>query len=447
MHEDYGQLEDFRHVVDAAHESDIRIVLDLALSHTSNEHPWFQSSRTDREGDHADWYVWTDGDELDPTRWTFDSARGQYYHHRFADDQPDLNYDNGDVQDAMLDVLRFWLATGIDGFRLDGVPEHHDYLKRVRAELDAHHPGRILMAQPNRWPDAAAAFFGDGDECHVTANFPLMQRMFMALRREDSRPLYDILDQTPATTDGTAWSFFLRIHDELTLELVSDGERDYLAGEYEKDPRMKRNLGTRRRLAPLLENGRDDIELMYAILFSLPGSSVLYYGDEIGMGDNTSFGPSDSVRTPMQWTGDRNGGFSRADFAHLYLQPLMDPVYGFQAVNVEAQLRTPTSLLSWLRRFIALRKEHPVLGRGSYEPLGSDNPRVYGHIRRFEDETVVCVHNLATSAQPVQLDLGAYHGSVPEEMFGPTPFPAIGDLPYLLTLKPRGFFWFRLTQP
>jgi maltose alpha-D-glucosyltransferase/alpha-amylase len=434
-------------VVAAAHDADLRIVLDIALNHTSSEHPWFQSSREDRDGPHGDWYVWADGDDLDPARWTFDSARGQYYRHRFADDQPDLNYDSPEVQEAMLAVLRFWLDAGIDGFRLDAVPERHDFLKRVRAELDARGSGAILMAQPSLWPDAAAAFFGDGDECNVVSNFPLMQRMFMALRREDSRALYDILEQTPAASDGTAWSFFLRVHDELTLDLVTDVERDYLATEYEKDPRMKRNLGVRRRLAPLLENGRDDIELMYAVLFSLPGSSVLYYGDEIGMGDNTSFGPSDSVRTPMQWTGDRNGGFSRADFAHLYLQPLMDPVYGFQAVNVEAQLRTPTSLLSWLRRFIALRKEHPVLGRGSYEPLGSDNPRVFAHIRRWDDEVVVCVHNLATSAQPVQLDLGDFRGSVPVEMFGPTPFPPIGDLPYLLTLKPRGFFWFRLTQP
>jgi maltose alpha-D-glucosyltransferase/alpha-amylase len=344
----------------------------------------------------------------------------------------------------MLDVLRFWLELGVDGFRLDAVPEQHDYLKQLRAELDARYPGCVLMAQPTHWPAAAAAYFGEDDECHMLSHFPLMQRMFMALRREDSRPLYEILEQTPAASASSAWSFFLRIHDELTLELVSDEEHDYLWGEYEKDPRMKRNLGIRRRVAPLLENGRDDIELMYAMLFSLPGSSVLYYGDEIGMGDNPSVGPSDSVRTPMHWTGDRNGGFSRADFANLYLQPLMDPVYGYQAVNVEAQLRTPTSLISWLRRFIELRKAHPVLGRGSYEALESDNPRVFAHIRRWEDEVVVCVHNLASSAQPVQFDLSAFRGLVPEEMFGPTQFPPIGDLPYLLTLKPRGFFWFRL---
>jgi len=327
------------------------------------------------------------------------------------------------------------------------VPETHGYLKQLRKELDERYPGRILMVQPNQWPDVASEYFGVGDECHVSSHLPLMQRMFAALRREEARPLYEILEQTPPTSDAYAWAFFLRIHDELTLELVSDEERDYLWGEYQKDPRMRRSLGVRRRVAPLLENGRDEIELMYAILFSLPGSSVLYYGDEIGMGDNTSIGPNDSVRTPMQWNGDRNGGFSRADFAHLYLQPLMDPVYGYQAVNVEAQLRTPTSLLSWLRRFIELRKKHPVFGLGSYEPLGSDNTRIFAHIRRWNDEVVVCVQNLASSAQPVQLDLSAFRGLVPEEMFGPTQFPPIGDLPYLLTLKPRGFFWFRLREP
>ena len=471
VHPDSGTIEDLEGVVAAAHENGIKVVIDLALNHTSSDHPWFQESRSDRDGPRGDWYVWSDSDdasfdvpvilpESESSNWTFDSVRGQYYWHRFHQHQPDLNFASADVREAMLNVLRFWLDHGVDGFRLDAVPylferdgatdgnvpETHAYLKQLRRELDERYPGRILMVQPNQWPDAASEYFGEGEECHVASHLPMMQRMFAALRREEARPLYEILEQTPQTSDAYAWAFFLRIHDELTLELVSDEERDYLWGEYQKDPRMRRSLGVRRRVAPLLENGRDEIELMYAILFSLPGSSVLYYGDEIGMGDNTSIGPNDSVRTPMQWNGDRNGGFSRADFAHLYLQPLMDPVYGYQAVNVEAQLRTPTSLLSWLRRFIALRKEHPVFGRGSYEPLESDNPRIFAHIRRWNDEVVVCVQNLASSAQPVQLDLSAFRGLVPEEMFGRTQFPAIGDLPYLLTLKPRGFFWFELRE-
>jgi maltose alpha-D-glucosyltransferase / alpha-amylase len=275
-------------------------------------------------------------------------------------------------------------------------------------------------------------------------HFPVMPRMFMAVRREDATPMYEILERTPPIPRNAQWGLFLRNHDELTLEMVTDEERDYMYAEYAKDPRMKLNLGIRRRLAPLLEGGRDEIELMHAILFSLPGSPVLYYGDEIGMGDNVYLGDRDGVRTPMQWTGDRNAGFSRADWAQLYLQPLMDPVYGYQAVNVEAQLRTPTSLLRWLHRFVALRKEHPVFGLGSYEPLMSDNPRIFAHIRKWEDDVVLCVHNVARSAQAVQLDLSAYQGMIPEEMLGRTSFPAIGELPYLLTLAPRGFFWFQL---
>jgi maltose alpha-D-glucosyltransferase / alpha-amylase len=457
VHPDYGTTDDLKSVVDAAHDAGMKIVLDLALNHTSSDHPWFQESRADGNGPRADWYVWSDvdGSEAEAGLWTFDPVRGQYYRHRFADHQPELNYASEDVREQGLAVVRHWLGLGLDGFRLDALPycfgrdedveQTHAYLKQIRGVIDRHSPGGALMVQASRWPDEAAQYFGDGDEAHVASHYPLMQRMFVAMRREDGRPLYEILEQTPPTAETAAWSFFLRMNDELTLDLVTDEERDYLYADYAKDPKMKRNLGTRRRLAPLLDNGRDEIELLYAILFSLPGSSVLYYGDEIGMGDNPTIGASDGVRTPMQWTGDRNGGFSRADWAHLYLQPLMDPVYGYQAVNVEAQLRTPTSLLSWLRRFLALRKEHPVFGLGSYEPLGSDNTRIFAHIRRWADETVICVHNLASSAQPVQLDLGAFQGRVPEEMFGPTQFPAIGELPYLLTLKPRGFFWFRLT--
>ena len=473
IHEDYGTVDDFRSFVEAAHQRGMRVIADLVMNHTSNEHPWFQESRSSPDSPKRDWYVWSDTDQRyldariifidsEPSNWTWDPVAGQYYWHRFFSHQPDLNYDNPEVQDAMLNVLRFWLDLGIDGFRLDAVPylferegtsgenlpETHEYLKRVRAEIDSRYPDRVLLAEANQWPEDVVEYFGDGDgdECHMAFHFPVMPRMFMSLRREEARPILEILDRTPAIPENAQWGLFLRNHDELTLEMVTDEERDYMYSEYAKDPRMKLNLGIRRRLAPLLDNGRDEIELMHAILFSLPGAPVLYYGDEIGMGDNVYLGDRDGVRTPMQWTGDRNGGFSRADFAQLYLPPLMDPVYGFQAVNVEAELRTPTSLLRWLHRFIALRKEHPVFGLGTYEPLRPENPRVFAHIRRYADDIILCVHNLARSAQAVELDLSEFEGYVPEEMLGRTQFPPIGEWPYLLTLAPRGWFWFRLRK-
>jgi maltose alpha-D-glucosyltransferase / alpha-amylase len=471
IHPDYGSVEDFRMFVEAAHQRGIRVIADLVMNHTSSDHPWFQESRSSPDSPKRDWYVWSDTDDRypevriifidsEPSNWTWDPVAGQYYWHRFFSHQPDLNFDNPEVQEAMLDVLRFWLDLGIDGFRLDAVPylyerdatngenlaETHEYLKRVRAEVDARYPDRVLLAEANQWPEDVVAYFGEGDECHMAFHFPVMPRMFMSLRREEAKPILEILDRTPAIPDNVQWGLFLRNHDELTLEMVTDEERDYMYAEYAKDPRMKLNLGIRRRLAPLLDNGRDEIELMHAILFSLPGAPVLYYGDEIGMGDNVYLGDRDGVRTPMQWTGDRNGGFSRADFAQLYLPPLMDPVYGFGAVNVEAQLRTPTSLLRWLHRFIALRKEHPVFGLGTYEPLRPENSRIFAHIRRYEDDVVLCVHNLARSAQAVELDLAEFEGWVPEEMLGRSRFPAIGELPYLLTLAPRGWFWFLLRR-
>jgi maltose alpha-D-glucosyltransferase/alpha-amylase len=468
---DYGTTEDFRAFVEQAHQRGIRVIADLVVNHTSSDHPWFQESRADRTGPKADWYVWGDDPErwseariifidTEASNWTWDPVRGQYFWHRFFSHQPDLNFDNPEVQEAMLGTLRFWLDLGLDGFRLDAVPylyerdgtngenlpETHDFLKRIRSEIDARYPDRVLLAEANQWPQDVVEYFGDGDECHMAFHFPVMPRMFMSLRREEATPIYEILAQTPDIPDNCQWGLFLRNHDELTLEMVTDEERDYMYSEYAKDPRMKLNLGIRRRLMPLLDGGRDEYELMHAILFSLPGSPVLYYGDEIGMGDNVFLGDRDGVRTPMQWAPDRNGGFSRADFAQLYLPPLMDPVYGFQAVNVEAQLRTPTSLLRWLHRFIALRKEHPVFGLGTYTPLAdrSDNPRIFAHMRRYEDDVILCVHNLANSAQAVQLDLAEWEGMVPEEMFGRTAFPRIGELPYLLTLAPRGFFWFQL---
>jgi maltose alpha-D-glucosyltransferase / alpha-amylase len=471
IHPDYGTVDDFKAFVEAAHQRGIRVIADLVMNHTSNDHPWFQESRSSPDAPKRDWYVWSDSDQryldariifvdTEPSNWTWDPVAGAYYWHRFFAHQPDLNYDNPEVQEAMLNVLRFWLDLGIDGFRLDAVPylyeregtsgenlpETHEYLKRVRAEVDARYPDRVLLAEANQWPEDVVEYFGDGDECQMAFHFPVMPRMFMALRREEAKPIIEILDRTPPIPETVQWGLFLRNHDELTLEMVTDEERDYMYSEYAKDPRMKLNLGIRRRLAPLLDNGRDEIELMHAILFSLPGAPVLYYGDEVGMGDNVYLGDRDGVRTPMQWTGDRNGGFSRADFAQLYLPPLMDPVYGFQAVNVEAQLRTPTSLLRWLHRFIALRKEHPVFGLGTYEALRPDNPRIFAHIRRYTDDVILCVHNLARSAQAVELDLSEFEDYVPEEMLGRSKFPPIGKLPYLLTLTPRGWFWFQLRK-
>ncbi len=471
VHPDYGTIEDVRTFVEAAHRRGIRVIADLVMNHTSSDHPWFQESRSSPDSPKRDWYVWSDTDERYPdarvifidtesSNWTWDPVAGQYYWHRFFAHQPDLNYDNPEVQEAMLEVLRFWLDLGLDGFRLDAVPylferegtncenlpETHAFLKRVRAEVDAAYPDRVLLAEANQWPADVVQYFGDGDECHMAFHFPVMPRMFMALRREDETPILEILRQTPEIPANCQWGLFLRNHDELTLEMVTDEERDYMYAEYAKDPRMKLNLGIRRRLAPLLDYGRPEIELMTAILFSLPGSPVIYYGDEIGMGDNVYLGDRDGVRTPMHWTGDRNAGFSRADFAQLYLPPLMDPVSGYQAVNVEAQLRNPSSLLRWTQRFIALRKEHPVFGLGTYEPLAPENTKIFAHLRRYEDDLILCVHNLARSAQAVELDLSRFEGMVPEEMFGRTRFPRIGTLPYLLTLAPRGFFWFALRE-
>jgi maltose alpha-D-glucosyltransferase / alpha-amylase len=471
VHPDYGTVEDVREFIDAAHARKIRVIADLVMNHTSSDHPWFQESRSSPDSPKRDWYVWSATDkpyseariifvDTENSNWTYDPVAGAYYWHRFFSHQPDLNYDNPEVQEAMLDVLRFWLDIGLDGLRLDAVPylferegtncenlpETHAYLKRIRKEIDENYPDRVLLAEANQWPSDVVEYFGQGDECQMAFHFPVMPRMFMAVRREEAVPIYEILDQTPPIPDTAQWGLFLRNHDELTLEMVTDEERDYMYAEYAKDPRMKLNVGIKRRLAPLLDNGRDEIQLMTAILFSLPGSPVLYYGDEIGMGDNVFLGDRDGVRTPMQWTGDRNGGFSTADFAQLYAPPLMDPVFGYQAVNVEAQLRSPSSLLRWVHRFIELRKEHPVFGFGTYEPIKTSNARIFAHIRRFEADVILCVHNVARSAQAVELDLSAYEGRYPEEMFGRSRFPRIGSLPYLLTLAPRGFFWFQLVD-
>ncbi|MGI8331099.1 maltose alpha-D-glucosyltransferase [Actinomadura scrupuli] len=470
---EFGDLGDFVELIDEAHKRGIRVIADLVINHTSDQHPWFQASRSDPEGPFGDFYMWSDTDEPYPdariifvdtetSNWTYDPVRGQYYWHRFFSHQPDLNYDNPAVQDAMLEVLRFWLDLGIDGFRLDAVPylyaregtncenlpETHDYLKRVRAEVDRLYPDRVLLAEANQWPADVVEYFGDpsvgGDECHMAFHFPVMPRIFMAVRREQRYPISEIMSQTPKIPENCQWGIFLRNHDELTLEMVTDEERDYMYTEYARDPRMKANVGIRRRLAPLLENDRNQMELFTALLLSLPGSPVLYYGDEIGMGDNIWLGDRDGVRTPMQWTPDRNAGFSSCDPGRLYLPVIMDPIYGYQAVNVEAQQRNQGSLLHWNRKMIEIRKRHPVFGLGSYVELSASNPSVLAFVREYGDDRVLCVNNLSRFPQPVELDLRRFEGSEPVECMGGVQFPPIGELPYLLTLPGHGFYWFLL---
>ncbi len=482
---DYGTLGDFVELVDQAHKRGIRVIADLVLNHTSDQHPWFQASRTDPDGPYGDFYVWRDTDDGYPdarvifpdyeqSNWAYDPVRGQYYWHRCFSHQPDLNYENPQVQDAMLEVLRFWLDLGIDGFRLDVVPylyeregtnceslkETHEYLKRIRAEVDRLYTDRVLLAEANQWPDDVVEYFGDpsagGDECHMAFHFPLMPRIFMAVRREQRYPISEIMAQTPPIPSNCQWGIFLRNHDELTLEMVTDEERDYMYAEYAKDPRMKANMGIRRRLAPLLDNDRDQLELFTALLLSLPGSPVMYYGDEIGMGDNIWLGDRDSVRTPMQWTPDRNAGFSTCDPQQLYLPLNMDPIYGYQALNLEAQQRNPGSLLHWTKRMIEIRKRHPVFGHGGYEELASSNPSVLAFVREYTDrpghggdvaDRILCVNNLSRFPQPVELDLRRFQGVTPVECMGGATFPPIGDLSYLLTLPGHGFYWLRLPEP
>jgi maltose alpha-D-glucosyltransferase/alpha-amylase len=470
---EYGTVDDVRLLLEEAHRRGIRVIMDLVMNHTSDQHPWFQAARSDPNSPYRDWYVWSDTNQkyqdariifldTEPSNWTWDATAGAYFWHRFFSHQPDLNYDNPAVREAMLDVVRYWLSMGMDGFRLDAVPylyeregtngenlpETHAFLAHVREVVDREFPNRVLLSEANQWPEDVIQYFGTSErpECHMNFHFPIMPRMFMALRREQRFPITEILARTPPLPPKTQWGLFLRNHDELTLEMVTGEERDYMWGEYAKDPRMRLNLGIRRRLAPLLDNGRRQIELFYGLLLSLPGTPILYYGDEVGMGDNIFLGDRDGVRTPMQWTGDRNGGFSRADFAQLYLPPLMDPVYGYQAVNVEAQQRSETSLLHWLRRLLAVRKRWPVFGEGDFESLSPDNPAIFAFLRCLEGTTLLCVNNLSRFPQPVQFDLQRFAGRVPVELMGKVRFPPVGELPYLLTLGPHGFYWFSLEE-
>jgi maltose alpha-D-glucosyltransferase/alpha-amylase len=471
---EFGDLGDFVELVDEAHKRGMRIIADLVMNHSSDQHPWFQASRSDPTGPFGDYYVWSDTDEpyseariifvdTEKSNWTWDPVREQFFWHRFFSHQPDLNYDNPAVQTEMIEVLKFWLDLGIDGFRLDAVPylyerhgtngenlpETHEFLRRVRKEVDELYPDRVMLCEANQWPEDVVEYFGDpetGDECQMAFHFPLMPRLFMAVRRESRYPISEILANTPAIPQNCQWGIFLRNHDELTLEMVTDDERDYMYAEYAKDPRMKSNVGIARRLAPLLENSRDQIELFTGLLLSLPGSPVLYYGDEIGMGDNIYLGDRDGVRTPMQWNADRNAGFSTADPQQLYLPAILDPVYGYQALNVEAQMRSSSSLLHWTRRALAVRRKHPVFGMGSYDELGSSNPSVLAFVREFGDDKVLCVNNLSRFPQPVELDLRRFDGYVPVELSGLVHFPKVGELPYLLSLAGHGFMWFGL-QP
>ncbi len=468
----YGEMRDVKRFIDEAHRRDLRVITELVINHTSDQHPWFQRARRAKPGSsHRNYYVWSDTDQkytdtriifldTEPSNWTWDPVAKAYFWHRFYSHQPDLNFDHPPVMREVLNLLHYWLTMGIDGLRLDAIPylieregtncenlpETHTVLKRIRAEMDAHYPDRMLLAEANQWPEDTHPYFGDGDECHMAFHFPLMPRMYMAVAQEDRAPITDIMRQTPEIPENCQWAIFLRNHDELTLEMVTEKERDYLWNTYAADRRMRINLGIRRRLAPLMDNDRRKIELMNSMLFSMPGTPVMYYGDEIGMGDNIYLGDRDGVRTPMQWSPDRNGGFSRANPQALFLPPVMDPVYGFEAVNVEAQSRSAASLLNWMRRLITVRRQHKAFSRGTLDFIYPGNRKILAYTRSYEGETIFCVVNLSRNAQPVELQLSHYRGRTPVELIGRTTFPPIGDLPYLLTLPGFGFYWFVLAD-
>ncbi len=471
VHPQFGTLEDFRVMLEEAHRLGLKVVTELIINHTSDQHPWFQAARRAPPGSALrDFYVWSDDDrkyrdtriiftDTEKSNWTWDEVAKAYYWHRFFSHQPDLNFDNPRVLEAVVKIMRFWLDLGVDGYRLDAIPylieregtsnenlrETHAVIKQLRAAIDAHYENRFLLAEANQWPEDVREYFGDGDECQMAYHFPLMPRIYMAIAQEDRYPIIEIMQQTPDIPETCQWAIFLRNHDELTLEMVTSKERDYMYTTYAADLQARINLGIRRRLAPLMENNLDRIKLMNSLLLSMPGSPILYYGDEIGMGDNFFIGDRNGVRTPMQWSPDRNAGFSRADPQRLYLAPIMDAVYGYQSVNVEAQTRDPSSLLSWTKRMLAVRKTSRAFGRGSRRFLKPGNRKILVYLREWGEDTILCVANLSRSAQPVELDLATFKGRVPVEMLGRTAFPPIGELPYLLTIAAYGFYWFRLT--
>jgi maltose alpha-D-glucosyltransferase/alpha-amylase len=472
VHPMYGEREDVKRLIEELHRREMRVITELVINHTSDQHPWFQAARGAPAGSaKRDFYVWSDSKlkykdariiftDSEESNWTWDDAAQAYYWHRFFSHQPDLNFDNPEVVNAVIHAMRFWLDMGVDGLRLDAIPylierdggncenlaETHAVIKQMRAVVDAHYQGRMFLAEANQWPEDVLEYFGDGDECHMAYHFPLMPRMYMALAQEDRFPMIDILNQTPPIPENCQWALFLRNHDELTLEMVTDRERDYMYKVYATDPRMRVNVGIRRRLAPLLDNDLDKVKLLNFLLMTLPGTPILYYGDEIGMGDNFYLGDRNGVRTPMQWSPDRNAGFSRADPQRLYLPPIMDPVHGYQAVNVEAQARHPSSLLNWMRRLIAVRRGNPAFGRGALKLLAPGNRKVFAYLRQYREQILLCVANLSHSPQPVELDLREHSGRVPVELTSHTPFPPVGELPYLLTLPRYGYYWFELSQ-
>ncbi|MEW6322900.1 MAG: maltose alpha-D-glucosyltransferase [Acidobacteriota bacterium] len=472
IHPSYGTLRDFRQFLREAHARNLRVFTELVVNHTSDQHPWFQAARRAPKGSaRRDYYVWSDtGQEYSKARiiftdtetsnWTWDPVAGAYFWHRFFAHQPDLNFDNPSVLKAVTRVMKYWLDMGVDGLRLDAIPylieregtncenlaETHVILKHLRRELDASFESRALLAEANQWPADVRPYFGDGDECHMAYHFPLMPRIFMAVRQEDAHPIIEIMRQTPEIPENCQWALFLRNHDELTLEMVTDEERDYMYSAYAADPQMRINVGIRRRLAPLMEHSRARIELLNSLLLSLPGSPIIYYGDELGMGDNVYLGDRNGVRTPMQWTGDRNAGFSRADPARLFAPPVMDPLYGYQAINVEAQERSPSSLLNWMRRLIALRKRYQTFGRGSLEFVPTDNRRILAYVRADAEHQILVVANMARTVQPVHLDLGRFRGLHPIEMIGNADLPPVGADPYFLTIGPHGFYWFLMAH-
>jgi maltose alpha-D-glucosyltransferase/alpha-amylase len=471
IHPQFGTLDDFRAMLQEAHRLGLKVVTELIINHTSDQHPWFEAARKAPAGSpQRDFYVWSDSDQkylgtriifidTESSNWTWDPVAKAYFWHRFFSHQPDLNFDNPAVMEAVLQIMRFWLDMGVDGFRLDAIPylveregtnnenlrETHEVIKQLRAAIDVNYKNRFLLAEANQWPEDVREYFGDGDECHMAYHFPLMPRIYMSIAQEDRYPITEIMQQTPDIPDTCQWAIFLRNHDELTLEMVTSKERDYMYATYASDARARINLGIRRRLSPLMENDHDRIKLMNSLLLSMPGSPILYYGDEIGMGDNVFIGDRNGVRTPMQWSPDRNAGFSRADPQQLYLPPVMDPIYGYQATNVEAQIRDPSSLLSWTKRMLAVRKTSQAFGRGTRRFLKPGNRKILAYLREYGDDTVLCVANLSRSAQPVELNLTPFKGRVPVEMMGRTTFPPIGDHAYLLTLAAHGFYWFKLT--
>jgi maltose alpha-D-glucosyltransferase / alpha-amylase len=469
---DFGTMRDFRRFIMEAKRRGLRVITELVINHTSDQHMWFKRACRSPKGSSArNWYVWSDTDQkyrdtriiftdTEKSNWAWDAEAGAYYWHRFFSHQPDLNFDNPRVVSAVMQVMKRWLDAGVDGFRLDAIPylceregtnnenlpETHKIIKQLRRELDAYAKDKIFLAEANQWPEDVQQYFGDNDECHMAYHFPLMPRIYMAIAQEDRFPITDILRQTPDISDNCQWALFLRNHDELTLEMVTDVERDYLWSTYANDPRARINLGIRRRLAPLMDNDRRKIELMNSMLLSFPGTPIIYYGDEIGMGDNIYLGDRNGVRTPMQWSPDRNGGFSRSDPAKLYAPTIMDPVYGYEAVNVEAQSRSLSSLLSWTKRLISVRKSSPAFGRGSITFIRPTNRSILAYVRQYGDEVILCVANLSRAAQATELDLAPWKDRIPLEMLGRTSFPQIGELPYMITLAPYGFYWFKLDE-